>query len=211
MLSSIIIFGQSKNEDLKKVFNKLEKIESATYNIRGEGWAPADTAASIIMNYFIKEYNNPQDSTIGASFVSLLQKDTTQMTFSYDGKMRAVVFLDDKSIVIDSFTVRKLPFRPLTPPFFNFTKSIIKYALETKDSISIKIEIRRIQSIRAQPYHHYSYHVTNLKPLFQPHKYTNRLYMNIFFFALHRTHSNNLSYLIPQINHYFFQFFVELM
>jgi thiol-disulfide isomerase/thioredoxin len=140
MLSSTIIFGQSKNEYLKKVLNKLEKVESATYNIRGEGWAPYDTVASGIMDYFYKEYNNPQDSTIGASFVSLLQKDTTQMTFCYDGKMRAVVFLDDKSIVIDSFTVRKLPFRPLTPPFFNFTKSIIKYALETKDSISIKIE-----------------------------------------------------------------------
>ena len=140
MLSSTIIFGQSKNEYLKKVLNNLEKVESATYNNVGEGWAPYDTIASGIMNYFTKEYNNPQDSTIGAIFVSLLQKDTTQMTFCYDGKMRAVVFLDDKSIVIDSFTVRKLPFRPLTPPFFNFTKSIIKYALETKDSISIKIE-----------------------------------------------------------------------
>jgi len=140
MLSSTIIFGQSKNDYLKKVLNKLKKVESATYNSRREGWAPADTAASGIMNYFTKEYNNPLDSTIGASYVSLLQQDTTQMTFCYDGKMRAIVYEEDKKIVIDSFNVRKLPFRPLTPPFFNYTKSIIKYALETKDSISIKME-----------------------------------------------------------------------
>ena len=140
MLSSTIIFGQSKNDYLKKVLNKLKKVESATYNSRREGWAPADTAASGIMNYYTKEYNNPLDSTIGASYVSLLQQDTTQMTFCYDGKMRAIVYEEDKKIVIDSFNVRKLPFRPLTPPFFNYTKSIIKYALETKDSISIKME-----------------------------------------------------------------------
>jgi thiol-disulfide isomerase/thioredoxin len=143
ILSSTIIFGQSKNEYLKKVLNNLEKVESATYNTRREGWAPADTAASGIMNYFTKEYNNPLDSTIGASYVSLLQQDTTQMTFCYDGKMRAIVHEEDKKIVIDSFNVRKLSFRPLTPPFFNYTKSIIKYALETKDSISIKIEKKK--------------------------------------------------------------------
>lgn len=140
ILSSTIIFGQSKNDYLKKVLNNLEKVESATYNNVGEGWAPYDTIASGIMNYFTKEYNNPLDSTIGASYVSLLQQDTTQMTFCYDGKMRAIVYEEDKKIVIDSFNVRKLPFRPLTPPFFNYTKSIIKYALETKDSISIKTE-----------------------------------------------------------------------
>jgi len=140
MLSSTIIFGQSKNEYLKKVLNKLEKVESATYNTIEEGWAPADTAASIIMNHFVKEYNNPQDSTIGASYVDLLQKDTTQMASCYDGKMKAFVFEEKKEIEIDSFKVIRFPFRPLTPPFFNRTKNIFRYALETKDSILIKIE-----------------------------------------------------------------------
>jgi len=136
-------FGQSKDEYLKKVLNNLEKVESATYNSRREGWAPADTAASIIMNHFVKEYNNPQDSTIGASFVNFLQKDTTHMTFCYDGKMKAYVYVEDKEIVIDSFKIKRALFRPLTPPFFNYTKSIIKYALETKDSISIKMEEKK--------------------------------------------------------------------
>ena len=128
---------------LRTVLNNLDKVESATYFSTKEGWAPGDTAASVIMNHFIKEYNNPIDTTIGSSFVSLQQKDTTQMAFCYDGKMRALVYDEDKTIVIDSFNIRKLPFRPLTPPFFNYTKSIIKYALEIKDSISIKMEEKK--------------------------------------------------------------------
>lgn len=142
VLITLNTYSQSQNtkDYLKKVLNNLEKVESATYNKIGEGWAPNDTAASVIMNHFVKEYNNPQDSTIGASFVNLLQKDTTQMTFCYDGKMRAIVSQEDREIVIDSFKIKRFPFRLLTPPFFNYTKSIIKYALETKDSISIKME-----------------------------------------------------------------------
>ena len=128
---------------LRTVLNNLDKVESATYFSTKEGWAPGDTAASVIMNHFFKEYNNPNDTTIGASFVSLQQKDTTQMAFCYDGKMIALVYEEDKTIVIDSFNVRKLPFRPLTPPFFDYTKNIIKYALETKDSISTKIEEKK--------------------------------------------------------------------
>lgn len=142
VLITLNAYSQPKNtkDYLKKVLNNLEKVKSATYNNIKEGWAPADTAASIIMNHFIKEYNNLQDSTIGASFVSLLQKDTTQMAFCYDGKMSADVYYENKTIVIDSFKVKRAPFRVLSPPFFNYTKSIIKYALETKDSISIKME-----------------------------------------------------------------------
>jgi len=122
---------------LKTVLNNLEQIESASYYTTSEGWAPGDTSAYAIYHNYFKEFNNPLDTTIGASFVSLLQDDTTRMDFCYDGNMRALVYEDDKTIVLDSFNVRKLPFRPLTPPFFNYTKSIIKYALETKDSISM--------------------------------------------------------------------------
>jgi len=143
----ITLNAYSKPKDtknyLKIVLNKLDKVESATYFSTNEGFAPGDTTASAHMDHFVKEYNNPLDTTIGASYVALLQKDTTQMTFCYDGKMRAIVYEDDKTIVIDSFNVRKLPFRPLTPPFFNQTKNIIKYMLETTDSISIEIEEKK--------------------------------------------------------------------
>lgn len=125
---------------LRTVLNNLDKVESATYLSTREGWAPGDTAASSNMDHYRKEYNNPLDTTIGASFVSLLQSDTTQVASYYDGKIHAYVFNDEKVIVIDSFKVRELPFRPISPPFFNYAKSIIKYASETKDSISIKLE-----------------------------------------------------------------------
>ena len=105
-------------EYLAKVLNNLEQIKTATYHLKRESWAPGDTAASGRMLLYYKEYNNPLDTTIGASFVSLLQGDTTKMTYCYDGKMLAFVFDDEKSIGIDSFKVRKLPFRPLTPPCF---------------------------------------------------------------------------------------------
>ena len=125
---------------LEKVLNSINQIESATYYTTSEAWAPGDTSAFAIGYYYIKEYNNPLDSTIGASFVKLLREDTTKMTFCYDGNMRAIVYEDKKRIVIDSFIVRPLPFRPLSPPFFNYTKSIIKYMLETGDSISMELK-----------------------------------------------------------------------
>jgi thiol-disulfide isomerase/thioredoxin len=130
----------SKHDYLQKVLNNLNTIKSATYYTTTESWAPGDTAASGIYNHYVKEFDNPGDTTIGASFVQLLQEDTTHLTFCYDGKMRAVVYEDEKTIAIDSFKVRSLPFRPLTPPFFNYVKSIINYVLETKDSISCDVK-----------------------------------------------------------------------
>jgi thiol-disulfide isomerase/thioredoxin len=130
----------NKKDYLQKVLNNLKKIKSATYFTSTESWAPGDTVASGVYNHFVKEFDNPSDTTIGASFVKFLQEDTTHMTFCYDRNMRAVVYDEDKMIGIDSFLVRTLPFRPLTPPFFNYTKSIIKYALETKDSILTEFE-----------------------------------------------------------------------
>lgn len=132
--------SKNKKDYLEKVLNSLDQIESATYYTTSEAWAPGDTSAFGIYYHYIKEYNNPFDSTIGASFVKLLQEDTTKMTFCYDGYMRAIVYEDEKIMVIDNFEVRPLPFRPLNPPFFNYTKSIIKYILETGDSISIELE-----------------------------------------------------------------------
>ena len=125
---------------LKKVSSNLETIESATYNLTAELWYLGDTVASASYHLFIKEYTNPADTTIGSSYVQLDQDDSLRFMSCYDGQMRAVANDDEKRIVLDDFTARPLPFRPLTPPFFNYVKSIIKYALETKDSISLDIK-----------------------------------------------------------------------
>ena len=125
---------------LEKVLSNLEQIESTTYSLKGQFWPLGDTVPAITQNRYVKEYTNLADTNIGASYVSLLQSDTMQMAFGYDGIRKAVVNKDSKIIVIDSFNLRKLPFRPVKPPFFNYTKNIIKYALETTDSISLNLE-----------------------------------------------------------------------
>ena len=140
VLLSNVLIGQSKTIYLKKVLKNLEQIRSAGYFTTSEPWAPGDTSAAGSYYHYFKEYNNPTDTAIGASFVKLLQEDTTKMTFCYDGAMRAIVYEAQKYVLIDSFKYNRLSFRPLSPPFFNYTKSIIKYALETKDSIAIDVK-----------------------------------------------------------------------
>ena len=130
----------NKMDYLQKVLNNLNRLNPQPIMKQQKPGHQVIPLLPVFINHYIKEFDNPSDTTIGASYVRLLQEDTTQMTFCYDGKMRAVVYEEDKMIGIDSFLVRSLPFRPLTPPFFNYTKSIIKYALETKDSILTEFE-----------------------------------------------------------------------
>lgn len=140
-LSTLILSACKENytstDYLKTVLKNLDNIESATYSLKAENWAPGDTAALDIKYTYVKEYDNPSDTTIGSKFVFLNQNDRERLEFCYDGQMRGLVYHDEKMIVLDSFTVRPLPFRPLTPPFFNFAKNILRYAIETTDSISL--------------------------------------------------------------------------
>jgi hypothetical protein len=71
---------------LRSVMTNLEKINNFI-----ESYAPGDTSPAFALLRYYKEYRNPSDSTIGSSFVSFLQTDTTRMTFCYDGNMRATV------------------------------------------------------------------------------------------------------------------------
>lgn len=129
----------TEKEYLKKVLTNLEKIESATYNVTNENWQPGDSTALSISHLFIKEYNNPMDSTIGASYISLDASDTAKLEFCYDGNIRVLPYHENKKLVIDDFTFRPLPFRLVSPPFFNNAKNIIKYALNTTDHITTEL------------------------------------------------------------------------
>lgn len=124
---------------LKKVLANLEKIESASYYEYSQAWQPGDTTSSKIYCRFTNEYNNPKDTAVGASFVNF-ECESNLLDFGYDGNVRAIVYNDKKGIVIDNFTARALPFRPISAPFFNYTKNIILYALTTNDSISLDIK-----------------------------------------------------------------------
>ena len=121
---------------LKKVLSNLDKVESASYHEQSQSWQPGDTTAITNSFRFIKEYTNPSDSTIGASYVALNAKDTTRFEFGYDVKVKMISFHEHKGIMIDDFTTRKLPFRLVGPPFFCYSRNIIGYALSTGDSIT---------------------------------------------------------------------------
>lgn len=130
----------NEKEYLQQILNNLERIESASYYTLEETWQPGDSIPLFANRVFIKEYNNPKDTAIGASFVAFNPDEMNKMDFCYDGSARAISYHNDKVVVVDDFTARPLPFRPLAPPFFNYAKNIIKYTLQTKDSIAFELK-----------------------------------------------------------------------
>lgn len=129
---------KTTNEYLNEVLTNLQEIKSASYYIEAEGWQHGDSVAMLTYCMYYNEYDNPNDTTIGASFVSFAGDDTTKFNFGYNGIIEAHVYYDKKGVIVNDFTVRDLPFRPVSPPFFNYTKNIINYILTTKDSIQIE-------------------------------------------------------------------------
>jgi thiol-disulfide isomerase/thioredoxin len=130
----------NKNDYLQKVLNKLEQIKSASYSSTCIASAPGDTLEFRTLYRQTEEYNNPSDTSAGSSFTVTQQKGNSKVSWFYDGTAFTYLLWDEKKIEIDSFSTNKLPVRPIAAPFFNFTKSIIKYALETKDSISVELK-----------------------------------------------------------------------
>lgn len=138
--SSMAGYGkESQNDYLRKVLCNLENIETASYRSLGESWEPGDTT-TFSNSRFVEEYNNPEDSTIGASFVNYTDEEVKEIMSCYDGHVYISFYHDKNGVIVDDFTFRKLPFRPKTPPFFNYTKNIIRYALTTNDSISAELK-----------------------------------------------------------------------
>jgi len=134
LVFSSCVENYTSTDYLKQVVKRMEKIESATFWVQAENWNPGDTAASNVYNRYVESYRNLSDSTIGSRWAIFESEDKSHLEFAYDGKMRTLIYDDVKGIVIDSFKVRKLPFRPISPPFFNYTENIIKYILDNNDS-----------------------------------------------------------------------------
>ncbi|HNW56450.1 MAG TPA: TlpA disulfide reductase family protein [Bacteroidales bacterium] len=130
----------NKYDYLKKVLANLEKIKSATYSSTCIASAPGDTLAFRTLYSHTEEYNNPTDTIAGSSFTVTQQTGYSKVSWFYDGIAFTYLLWDENKIEIDSFKTNKLPVRPISTPFFNYTKSIIKYALETKDSISTELK-----------------------------------------------------------------------
>ena len=131
----------SDEEYLQSVFNKLDKIKSATYNLTGSASAPGDTLSfSVPQHLYIKEFVNPADEFVGASSIKYYKQDTTKIHEFYDGLVRGKFDWEEKTIKIDSFQNNPYPFRIVVHPFYTKTKNIIKYALETDDSTKIVLK-----------------------------------------------------------------------
>lgn len=125
---------ESNSEYLQKVLNNLEQINSATYYSTISASMPGDTLEFKTYSRYTEEYFNPVDTLIGSSYSETQQDRKHKTSWFYDGKAFTYLLWDEKRISIDS-TPRRHP-----TPFFNFTKSIIKYALDTEDSISTDIK-----------------------------------------------------------------------
>ena len=132
---------ESKKGYLEKVLQNLEQIESASYYSYGKSTAPGDTSRILGRGEsFVKEYANPGDPYIGSTFANFEYDDTTRMTYYYDGDSRCRLNWDENTFEVDSsFRDDHLPFRPIGPPFFNHAESIVRYAMETNDSIKTEI------------------------------------------------------------------------
>jgi peroxiredoxin len=131
---------QNKNDYLRRVLTVLDKIKSAAY-FNDELSGPVDDASELKrFSGYYKEYLNPADLTIGSSFAWFKPADTSKMEFFYDGKVKGFLNWKEKTIQIDTFRNAALSFRVVGPPFFNYTRSIINYALETEDSISVDLK-----------------------------------------------------------------------
>lgn len=138
-LLSDYLCGQSNYVYLGKVLDNLNQIKSAAYFYTASASAPGDTLTfSTPQRLYIKEYVNPSDSFVGASYAKFEDRDTTKILNFYDGSVEGRFDWDEKTIKIDSFINYPYPFRLVLFPFHTRTANIIKYALETDDSIKIE-------------------------------------------------------------------------
>ena len=137
LLLAVVGCTESRESLLEKTLANVENIKSATYYERARSWAPGDTLYQEFMRYQ-KEYDNPADTTIGASFLTWHAADTTALYSCYDGRVLMYLDHENRRVSLDDFTSHSLPFRPVSAPFFNYTRSILRYLLTTTDSIDVQ-------------------------------------------------------------------------
>jgi len=145
LLLSVLFFSCKHNYSerayLQEVLANLNKINSVTYFSTNISSAPGDTAMfSEPRTSYIKIFVNPSDTLVGANSVIYAKDDTIRMTDIYDGKVRGEANWDKQYIKIDSFKNDPYPFRLVYYSFYIKIREIIKYSLNTKDSIRTEFQ-----------------------------------------------------------------------
>ncbi len=135
----ISLWGQSDTMYLRKIYDNLKQIKSASYFWYQSASAPYDTIPSLSYTVYKKEFDNQEDNFVGASIANFLIEDTTKLVYFYDGKVKSYLNWENKTIPVDSFANNPYPFRVVYPPFFTYVKSLLNYALETTDNINIQV------------------------------------------------------------------------
>lgn len=142
ILAMCLLAGSSlqAQEYLREVLSKLESVKSATYDLYSEGWMAGDTLPSSVSKVFVEEYRNPQDTTIGSSFLEWDSEDKTRFESGYDGAVSVYMNRYQKTAEVNDFSNQFFPVRLIQPPFFNYVTSIIRYTLETKDNVTREVK-----------------------------------------------------------------------
>jgi peroxiredoxin len=136
----ICLWGQSDTSYLRRIYDNLKQIKSASYFWYQSASAPYDTIPSLSYNVYQKEFDNPEDKYVGASIASFQFEDTTKLVYFYDGKVKSYLDWEDRTIPVDSFQNNQYPYRIVYPPFFTYVKCLLKYALETPDNKIIHVK-----------------------------------------------------------------------
>lgn len=141
LLSVNTAFTQPDRAFVEEALKTVQRIQSATYLAQHTASAPGDTVAFKTLRHVEREFFNAKDRTIGSTFVWFIESstDTTHINFFYDGNAKAHFDWNKKIVNVDSFRNNRYSFRPVGPPFFNYIKSILKYALETKDDVKLTV------------------------------------------------------------------------
>jgi len=63
-----------------------------------------DTIPSVSYRVFKKEFDNPDDTFIGAFIASFQVEDTTRMVCFYDGKVQSFLDWENKTILVNDFS-----------------------------------------------------------------------------------------------------------
>lgn len=123
---------------LKKVIEKLEDIKSVEYHEKSTTWSPYEDEPLFGRTITVHEYVNPTDTAFGSCFVNFVPEENMRFDGGYDGNVKMTIYADKKEVMIDDFSTNRLPFRTVRS-FFNNVKSILKYAIETTDSIETNL------------------------------------------------------------------------
>ena len=126
-------------EYLEEVLNKLESIRSASYQEERLSYLPYESKPKASYTYQVHEYRNPNDTTIGSSFVEWTKGEEIAYCI-YDGQILAYIDQEPKEVEINDFSMYPFPYRPVSAPFFNYTESLLRYFLTSSDSITREVK-----------------------------------------------------------------------